>query len=250
MCIGPVTPCKKSKAPLAQRGTMNDAPSQLQKPTKRPSSMIEHEVELCKKQKVPEQRVTESLGGEEFSKYFQKHRTKSSQLELPPDEKPPQIYIPLPKKEDVEPKLKSHKSSEIIAATEVIEEDATKVVAQGWRDRYSLKLQSNTTPLASLIAKRKQESPKAMRTPLQRIGANAMQGAGRTSHRNISSLRQTKEPSDGAVSLQRLAKGDSSSDPFPVEMENTSPRVINEQKATQTGNASTFSFDKFLYTQS
>ena len=257
MCIEPVTPCKNVKAPLAQRGTVKDAPNQLQKPTKRPSSMIGHEDKLYKKQRVPEQRITESLGGEEFSKYFKERKTNSSRLELPPDEKTPEINTPLPEtfdKEDIESGLKSvfpHDSSEIIAATEAIEQDAIKVVAQGWRDRYSLKPQGNTTPLASLIAKGNQEPLKFMRTPLQRIGANAMQGAGRTPHKNISSFRQAEErSSDGAVSLQKFAKGGSSIDPFPAEVENTSPRTIDERKTTQTGNASTFSFNKFLYTQS
>lgn len=214
--------------------------------------MIRHEDKLCKRQRIQE-RVTESLGGEEFSKYFQKNKTKSSQLGVPLDDKPSEINIPIPAafdKDGGEPGLKVvslHDSSGIIAVTEVMEKDAEKVVAQGWRDRYSLKPQG-TTPLASLIAKGNQELPKSMRTPLQRIGANAMQKSGQTPHKNMPSLLQGAEmPSDSSVPL--LTSG-SNIDPFPAEVENTSPKTIDERKAKQTGNASTFLFSNFLYTQS
>lgn len=149
----------------------------------------------------------------------------------------------------VYPKLKDDRDAitQVEGRVRSGDEDAEKLVAEGWRDRYSLKPQAAATHLASLINKANPAPAAVMRTPLQRIGANAMQGAGRATPRKTPTIVREAKKSSLTLSPQKFAMDNPRTGAVVGELAHRGP--MEKRDATEEVEHSEV-FDKFLYTPS
>lgn len=223
---------------------------------RRVSIACDAEENSFKKSRVPGLDIESEQGGPceaEVSKYFQSPKPKKCKPELLEQEASPQLQPPMVKpigKENIRPERVPASSGASVSKNQCTvlasidstakgvpgEEDPEILVAQGWRERYALKPQTTTTHLASLINKANSKPSSVMRTPLQRLGANAL-------HRATSSSPAAKKPVQTTLSAQKFALSNPTTDRAVRRMGDSdgafganSPKLGKE-----------FSFDKFLY---
>lgn len=182
------------------------------------------EDKLCKKPRVLAEAViatSQPSSTEEVSKYFptvNPKRSKTRIRERGPTSQPQTVLQKALEKENIEPEWNAPplldpklQDKGVISPVEERgkfgDEAAGKLVAQGWRDHYSFKPQAAAAHLASLMDKEISGPASVMRTPLQRIGANAMRGASRPPPgKTRTVVREVKKWSQ-TPSIPRSAKG-------------------------------------------
>jgi len=254
----PSQPTKGISTPRSVPAASSSKPPQLIK--RRSSVSGDAEDKPCKKPRVLAEVMvsTSQPSCTEVSKYFQTVNPRGSKIRTP--EKGPQLQPQtlLQKgfgKENIpprpnaatplDPKLNDKGIiSPVVEHEKLGDEAAEKLVAQGWRNRYSLKPQATATRLASLMNKANPAPVSVMRTPLQRIGANAMRGASRpTPGKTLTGVRGSKKSSQ-TLSIPKFAKGSSRTG---TVVEDCGPE--DERDATEKVQHGVF-LEKFLYTPS
>jgi len=266
--IEPAAPSQPKKAISARRSAPTPLPSKPQRLIKRRSSVSDElEDKLCKKPRVPTEAaiaLSQAPSTEEVSKYFSTVNPRKSKIQTPQSGSESRRQTPLGKsfgKENIQPKpkeapaldFKLKVNGNVVSPVKVCEKlgnEEDVLVAQGWRAHYSLKPQAAATHLASLMSKANAASGFAMRTPLQRIGANAMQGNSRPTPGKPPGVVQEVVKSDQRISIQRFAMGSSHAEAEEVAEEVVHGRLVGGELNTPEETHRSVFLEKFLYNPS